>query len=164
MEKASLGKQWEHKAQLKLRRENGPTTSEPKTRWYVTVRLARMRPSLPVYPLLRVMAGTRQHSAAAAWKHASPPHIAVSPADPPPRATSMAAGGGGGGDISADSERRLKKAMDKLYHFPKPKSSSTGGSKASSSVSAPRFCPNLFCSRLLFFSLLFIMRFDLTCV
>ncbi|XP_021312975.1 uncharacterized protein LOC8082514 isoform X3 [Sorghum bicolor] len=48
----------------------------------------------------------------------------------------MAAGGGGGGDISADSERRLKKAMDKLYHFPKPKSSSTGGSKPSSSASA----------------------------
>lgn len=49
----------------------------------------------------------------------------------------MAAGEGGGGDIGADSERRLKKAMDKLYHFPKPKSSSTGGSKPSSSTSAP---------------------------
>jgi hypothetical protein len=77
----------------------------------------------------------------------------------------MAAGGGGGGDISADSERRLKKAMDKLYHFPKPKSSSTGGSKASSSASAPRFCPNLFfLAPLVLLSLLFIMRFDLTCV
>uniref|UniRef100_A0A804QUC8 C3HC-type domain-containing protein n=1 Tax=Zea mays TaxID=4577 RepID=A0A804QUC8_MAIZE len=49
----------------------------------------------------------------------------------------MAAGEGGGGDIGADSERRLQKAMDKLYHFPKPKSSSTGGSKPSSSTSAP---------------------------
>ncbi|KAJ1284212.1 hypothetical protein BS78_03G187800 [Paspalum vaginatum] len=49
----------------------------------------------------------------------------------------MAAGGGGGGDLGADSERRLKKAMDKLYHFPKPKPSSTGGSKPSSSASAP---------------------------
>ncbi|CAL4975374.1 unnamed protein product [Urochloa decumbens] len=49
----------------------------------------------------------------------------------------MAAGGGsGGGDIGADSERRLKKAMDKLYHFPKPKPNATGGSKPSSS-SAP---------------------------
>ncbi|KAG2589901.1 hypothetical protein PVAP13_5NG300300 [Panicum virgatum] len=48
----------------------------------------------------------------------------------------MAAGGGGGGDIGADSERRLKKAMDKLYHFPKPKPSGPGGSKPSSS-SAP---------------------------
>ncbi|CAL4948839.1 unnamed protein product [Urochloa decumbens] len=43
---------------------------------------------------------------------------------------------GGGGDIGADSERRLKKAMDKLYHFPKPKPNTSGGSKPSSS-SAP---------------------------
>ncbi|KAL5228710.1 hypothetical protein ABZP36_016975 [Zizania latifolia] len=42
----------------------------------------------------------------------------------------MAAGGSGGGDIGADSERRLKKAMDKLYQFPKPKPSP--GSKPSS--------------------------------
>ncbi|KAG8077237.1 hypothetical protein GUJ93_ZPchr0007g4311 [Zizania palustris] len=33
----------------------------------------------------------------------------------------MAAGGSGSGDIGAYSERRLKKAMDKLYHFPKPR-------------------------------------------
>ncbi|KAL6615543.1 hypothetical protein ACP70R_037813 [Stipagrostis hirtigluma subsp. patula] len=50
-------------------------------------------------------------------------------------------GGGGGGDIAADSERRLKKAMDKLYHFPKPRSNnpSSGSSSkpSSSSVSAP---------------------------
>ncbi|XP_044340462.1 uncharacterized protein [Triticum aestivum] len=46
----------------------------------------------------------------------------------------MAAGGSGGGvDIGADSERRLKKAMDKLYHFPKPKPSPSPGSKPSSS-------------------------------
>ncbi|XP_062214522.1 uncharacterized protein LOC133915394 [Phragmites australis] len=51
----------------------------------------------------------------------------------------MAAGGSGGGDIGADSERRLKKAMDKLYHFPKhkPNNPSTGGSRPSSSSSAP---------------------------
>ncbi|CAM0881609.1 unnamed protein product [Alopecurus aequalis] len=50
----------------------------------------------------------------------------------------MAAGGGsGGGDIGADSERRLKKAMDKLYHFPKPKPNPSPGSKPSSS-STPR--------------------------
>ncbi|RLN23717.1 uncharacterized protein C2845_PM07G15080 [Panicum miliaceum] len=56
----------------------------------------------------------------------------------------MAAGGGGGGDIGADSERRLKKAMDKLYHFPKPKPNGPGGSKpSSSSAPAPRFCPTL---------------------
>ncbi|KAK1665518.1 hypothetical protein QYE76_053677 [Lolium multiflorum] len=48
----------------------------------------------------------------------------------------MATGGsgsGGGGDIGADSERRLKKAMDKLYHFPKPKPNPSPGSKPSSS-------------------------------
>lgn len=60
----------------------------------------------------------------------------------------MAAGGGGGGDIGANSERRLKKAMDKLYHFPKPKPkpNGPGGSKPSSSSSsalALRFCPTL---------------------
>ncbi|TKW15253.1 hypothetical protein SEVIR_5G225200v4 [Setaria viridis] len=72
--------------------------------------------------------------AASALKHHPHQHpIAVSTADPP---TSMAAGGGGGGDIGADSERRLKKAMDKLYHFPKPKANAPGGSKPSSS-SAP---------------------------
>ncbi|KAF8676100.1 hypothetical protein HU200_047605 [Digitaria exilis] len=49
----------------------------------------------------------------------------------------MAAGGSGGGDIGADSERRLKKAMDKLYYFPKPKLNGPGGSKPSSSSSAP---------------------------
>ncbi|KAM0849972.1 hypothetical protein ACQ4PT_053380 [Festuca glaucescens] len=43
------------------------------------------------------------------------------------------AAGGGGGDIGADSERRLKKAMDKLYHFPKPKPNPSPGSKPSSS-------------------------------
>ncbi|OEL26378.1 hypothetical protein BAE44_0012602 [Dichanthelium oligosanthes] len=48
-----------------------------------------------------------------------------------------AGGGGGGGDIGADSERRLKKAMDKLYHFPKPKTTGPSGSKPSSSSSAP---------------------------
>lgn len=69
--------------------------------------------------------------------------IAVSTADPPPPAAPMAAAGSGGGrDIGADSERRLKKAMDKLYHFPKPKTGSTG-SKSSSSTSAPRFCPTM---------------------
>jgi hypothetical protein len=53
----------------------------------------------------------------------------------------MAAGGsGGGGDIGADSERRLKKAMDKLYHFPKPKPNPSPGSKPSSS-STPRLAP-----------------------
>jgi hypothetical protein len=56
-----------------------------------------------------------------------------------------AAGSGGGGDIGADSERRLKKAMDKLYHFPKPKPkpSSTGSKPSSTSASAPRFCPTV---------------------
>ncbi|CAO2179287.1 unnamed protein product [Urochloa humidicola] len=49
----------------------------------------------------------------------------------------MAAGGGGGGDIGADSERRLKKAMDKLYHFPKPKPNASGSSKPPSSAPAP---------------------------
>jgi hypothetical protein len=56
----------------------------------------------------------------------------------------MAAGGGGGGDIGADSERRIKKAMDKLYHFPKPKANAPGGSKPLSSSApapAPRFYP-----------------------
>uniref|UniRef100_A0A0D9V2P7 C3HC-type domain-containing protein n=1 Tax=Leersia perrieri TaxID=77586 RepID=A0A0D9V2P7_9ORYZ len=58
---------------------------------------------------------------------ADPLHLA-----PPP----MAAGGsGGGGDIGADSERRLKKAMDKLYHFPKPKPPSSGSKPPSSSSS-----------------------------
>uniref|UniRef100_A0ACD5VLU4 Uncharacterized protein n=1 Tax=Avena sativa TaxID=4498 RepID=A0ACD5VLU4_AVESA len=42
-------------------------------------------------------------------------------------------GSGGGGDIGADSERRLKKAMDKLYYFPKPKPNPSPGSKPSSS-------------------------------
>ncbi|KAL6842518.1 hypothetical protein ACP4OV_027362 [Aristida adscensionis] len=51
-------------------------------------------------------------------------------------------GGGGGGDIGADSERRIKKAMDKLYHYPKPRSSnpsagSSTSSKPSSSAQAP---------------------------
>lgn len=98
---------------------------------------------------LSVMAGSieLQLQQLGSSKHASP--LPISPA---PR-TSMAAGEGGGGDIGADSERRLQKAMDKLYHFPKPKSSSTGGSKPSSSTSAPRFCPNRFCSRLLCASL-----------
>ncbi|KAK3161229.1 hypothetical protein QOZ80_1BG0074190 [Eleusine coracana subsp. coracana] len=50
-----------------------------------------------------------------------------------------AAGSGGGGDIGAESERRLKKAMDKLYHFPKPKTSSTGSKPSSSSTWAPSF-------------------------
>ncbi|KAI4964131.1 hypothetical protein ZWY2020_006998 [Hordeum vulgare] len=46
----------------------------------------------------------------------------------------MAGGGsGGGGDIGADSERRLKKAMDKLYHFPKPKPNPSPSSKPPSS-------------------------------
>lgn len=44
-------------------------------------------------------------------------------------------GGGGGGDIGADSERRLKKAMDKLYHFPKPKAGTGPGSSKPSSAS-----------------------------
>uniref|UniRef100_A0A0E0FPB8 C3HC-type domain-containing protein n=1 Tax=Oryza nivara TaxID=4536 RepID=A0A0E0FPB8_ORYNI len=52
------------------------------------------------------------------------------------RHPSMAAGGGGGGgDIGADSERRLKKAMDKLYHFPKPKAGTGPGSSKPSSAS-----------------------------
>ncbi|WVZ69800.1 hypothetical protein U9M48_018530 [Paspalum notatum var. saurae] len=75
--------------------------------------------------------------AAATRKHAASPPSPSPPLIPPPRGSSMAAGGGGGGDLGADSERRLKKAMDKLYHFPKPKPSSTGGSKPSSSASAP---------------------------
>ncbi|KAG8065717.1 hypothetical protein GUJ93_ZPchr0004g38947 [Zizania palustris] len=33
----------------------------------------------------------------------------------------MAARGGGSGDIGVYFERRLKKAMDKLYRFPKPR-------------------------------------------
>ncbi|XP_062204561.1 uncharacterized protein LOC133906618 [Phragmites australis] len=75
-----------------------------------------------------------------ALKHTHHHPIVVSTADPPPRATPMAGGGSGGGDIGADSERRLKKTMDKLYHFPKPKPNnpSTGGSKPpSSSALAP---------------------------
>jgi hypothetical protein len=55
----------------------------------------------------------------------------------------VAADSGGGGDIGADSERRLKKAIDKLYHFPKPKPSSTGSKPSSTSASAPRFCPTV---------------------
>ncbi|TVU34498.1 hypothetical protein EJB05_16333 [Eragrostis curvula] len=52
----------------------------------------------------------------------------------------MAAGGsGGGGDLGPESERRLKKAMDKLYHFPKPKPSSASSKPSSSSASAPSF-------------------------
>ncbi|KAF0898565.1 hypothetical protein E2562_008152 [Oryza meyeriana var. granulata] len=72
----------------------------------------------------------------------SPRRIAARHLPPPIPPTSrhapMAAGGSGsgGGDIGADSERRLKKAMDKLYHFPKPKPSTGPGSKPSSTSSS----------------------------
>ena len=119
---------------MKIRCEQGPIVSKPKL-------IGTRRPTA-------TMPNGRQHlAAAAACKHAS--GITTPSAFPPPiphpaPATSMAAGGGGGGDIGADSERRLKKAMDKLYHFPKPKPSGPGGSKpSSSSAPAPRFCPTL---------------------
>ncbi|KAL5222994.1 hypothetical protein ABZP36_027707 [Zizania latifolia] len=50
----------------------------------------------------------------------------------------MAAGGSGSGDIGAYSERRLKKAMDKLYHFPKPRPNPSSKPSTSSALSMGR--------------------------
>ena len=121
-----------YRAQIKTRCVQGPTVSEPRL-----IGTGRPTATMPN--------GRQQLPAAAACKRITTP----SPSPPPiphpaPATSSMAAGGGGGGDIGADSERRLKKAMDKLYHFPKPKPSGPGGSKpSSSSAPAPRFCPTL---------------------
>ena len=113
-----------YRAQIKTRCVQGPTVSEPRL-------IGTGRPTA-------TMPNGRQQlpAAAAITPSPSPP-----PIPHPAPATSMAAGGGGGGDIGADSERRLKKAMDKLYHFPKPKPS--GSEPSSSSAPAPRFCPTL---------------------